>query len=169
MAVNDPQRMLMVLHPSAKTILGANNLAFLHGPEHKAMRKSFVSLFTRKALSTYTELQVGGLGWGHGMCQEVCRSQRSRQSCDESELLSAHEIGSAGRLLLVTLQQLLPFRPGSNLHTPRVLLPLLQDGIIRRHLNEWMKRPEVREMRDDVRCGCAARTGPAGHIAGRPR
>lgn len=58
MAVNDPTRMLMVLHPSAKTILGANNLAFLHGPEHKAMRKSFVSLFTRKALSTYTQLQV---------------------------------------------------------------------------------------------------------------
>lgn len=62
MAVNDPQRMLMVLHPSAKTILGANNLAFLHGPEHKAMRKSFVSLFTRKALSTYSELQVGLMG-----------------------------------------------------------------------------------------------------------
>ena len=57
MAVNDPERMLMVLHPSGKTILGANNLAFLHGPEHKAMRKSFVSLFTRKALSTYTHLQ----------------------------------------------------------------------------------------------------------------
>lgn len=38
MAVNDPDRMLMVLHPSAKTILGANNLAFIHGPEHKAIR-----------------------------------------------------------------------------------------------------------------------------------
>lgn len=82
MAVNDPTRMLMVLHPSAKTILGANNLAFLHGPEHKAIRKSFVSLFTRKALSTYTQLQ---------------------------------------------------------------------DGIIRRHLAEWLKRPEFREVREDVR------------------
>jgi hypothetical protein len=59
MAVNDPERMLMVLHPSAKTILGANNLAFLHGPEHKAIRKSFLSLFTRKALSTYIQLQDG--------------------------------------------------------------------------------------------------------------
>ena len=57
MAVNDPKRMLMVLHPSAKNILGANNLAFIHGAEHKAMRKSFLSLFTRKALSTYVELQ----------------------------------------------------------------------------------------------------------------
>ncbi|KAL4859752.1 Cytochrome P450 710A2 [Chlorella vulgaris] len=59
MAVNDPQRMLMVLHPSAKTILGANNLAFMHGPGHKAIRKSFLSLFTRKALSTYTQVQDG--------------------------------------------------------------------------------------------------------------
>jgi cytochrome P450 family 710 subfamily A protein len=51
--------MLMVLHPSAKTILGANNLAFMHGPGHKAIRKSFLSLFTRKALSTYTQVQDG--------------------------------------------------------------------------------------------------------------
>ncbi|PSC76027.1 cytochrome P450 [Micractinium conductrix] len=59
LAVNDPSKMLMVLHPSGKTILGANNLAFLHGCEHKALRKSFLSLFTRKALSTYAELQDG--------------------------------------------------------------------------------------------------------------
>lgn len=82
MAVNDASRMLMVLHPSGKTILGANNLAFMHGPEHKAIRKSFLCLFTRKALSTYTQLQ---------------------------------------------------------------------DGIIRRHLAEWMKRPETREIRESVR------------------
>ena len=94
---------MQVLHPSAKTVLGANNLAFTHGelstgwqhgcaarftrlqcslrswahmlsclcsscalfcPEsagdyHKHIRKSFLSLFTRKALSTYIELQVG--------------------------------------------------------------------------------------------------------------
>ena len=67
LAVNDPSKMLMVLHPSGKTILGANNLAFLHGCEHKALRKSFLSLFTRKALSTYAELQVGcGGGGGRG-------------------------------------------------------------------------------------------------------
>lgn len=32
-----------------------------------------------------------------------------------------------------------------------------QDGIIRRHLAEWMKRPEFREMRDDVRCASAGK------------
>ena len=76
MAVNDPERMLMVLHPSGKSILGHDSLAFAHGAEHKAIRKSFLSLFTRKALSTYTTLQVcqgllvcvvgGGMGWGMG-------------------------------------------------------------------------------------------------------
>jgi cytochrome P450 family 710 subfamily A protein len=59
MAVNDPSKMLMVLHPSAKNILGADNMAFIHGPPHKALRKSFLSLFTRKALSTYVVLQDG--------------------------------------------------------------------------------------------------------------
>lgn len=57
LAVNDPKRMLMTLHPSAKNILGPNNLAFMHGPEHKSIRKSFMHLFTRKALGTYVEIQ----------------------------------------------------------------------------------------------------------------
>lgn len=57
LAVNDPKRMLMTLHPSAKNILGPNNLAFMHGPEHKNIRKSFMHLFTRKALGTYVEIQ----------------------------------------------------------------------------------------------------------------
>ena len=57
MAANDPEKLLMVLHPSAKNILGKNNMAFAHGPEHKALRKSFLSLFTRKALSVYVQLQ----------------------------------------------------------------------------------------------------------------
>jgi cytochrome P450 family 710 subfamily A protein len=57
MAANDPSKMLMVLHPSAKNILGPKNIAFIHGPEHKELRKSFMHLFTRKALSTYVVLQ----------------------------------------------------------------------------------------------------------------
>ena len=40
-----------------QAILGPNNLAFKHGPAHKAIRKSFLALFTRKALGTYLELQ----------------------------------------------------------------------------------------------------------------
>ncbi|KAL4523844.1 hypothetical protein Ndes2526B_g08076 [Nannochloris sp. 'desiccata'] len=59
MVANDPEKLLMVLHPSAKNILGKNNMAFAHGPEHKALRKSFLSLFTRKALSIYIQLQDG--------------------------------------------------------------------------------------------------------------
>ena len=42
---------------AAQAILGPNNLAFKSGPGHKAIRKSFLSLFTRKALGTYLEMQ----------------------------------------------------------------------------------------------------------------
>ena len=40
-----------------QAILGPNNLAFKHGPPHKAIRKSFLALFTRKALGTYVQQQ----------------------------------------------------------------------------------------------------------------
>ena len=40
-------------------VVGPKNLAFMHGPPHKAIRKSFLALFTRKALGTYVELQDG--------------------------------------------------------------------------------------------------------------
>lgn len=36
--MNDPSRLTMALHPSAKTVLGANNLAFTYGDLHKALR-----------------------------------------------------------------------------------------------------------------------------------
>ena len=49
---------LQAVHPSGKWILGPNNLAFMHGPEHKALRKSFLSLFTPKALSIYVAIQA---------------------------------------------------------------------------------------------------------------
>ena len=56
---NGPETLLMAVHPSGKNILGEGNLAFMHGAPHKAIRKSFLSLFTRKALATYVELQDG--------------------------------------------------------------------------------------------------------------
>ena len=100
---NDPDTLLMAVHPSARNILGDANLAFMHGPAHKvsflhsvaasrnclcstgcpavgtlgaaslffprtifvscvlaqAIRKSFLSLFTRKALNTYVQCQDG--------------------------------------------------------------------------------------------------------------
>jgi hypothetical protein len=46
------------VHPSGKWILGPKNLAFMYGPDHKALRKSFLSLFTTKALGIYASVQV---------------------------------------------------------------------------------------------------------------
>ncbi|KAK9823344.1 hypothetical protein WJX72_002058 [[Myrmecia] bisecta] len=56
---NDPETLFMAVHPSGKNILGPTNLAFMHGKPHQAIRKSFLSLFTRKALATYVETQDG--------------------------------------------------------------------------------------------------------------
>mmetsp|Transcript_6661 Transcript_6661/g.19183 ORF Transcript_6661/g.19183 Transcript_6661/m.19183 type:complete len:518 (+) Transcript_6661:369-1922(+) len=58
-SVNEPSSLLMAVHPSAKNILGPANLAFMHGPAHKAIRRSFLALFTKKALATYVQLQDG--------------------------------------------------------------------------------------------------------------
>ena len=54
---NGPEGFVMVLHPSGKRILGDNNIAFTHGPKHKALRASFLPLFGRKALGVYLQFQ----------------------------------------------------------------------------------------------------------------
>ncbi|KIZ02570.1 hypothetical protein MNEG_5387 [Monoraphidium neglectum] len=54
---NSKDTLLLDLHPNAKMILGTRNIAFMHGPQHKALRKSFLALFTRKALSSYVVKQ----------------------------------------------------------------------------------------------------------------
>lgn len=54
---NSKDTLLLDLHPNAKMILGTRNIAFMHGPDHKALRKSFLALFTRKALSVYIRKQ----------------------------------------------------------------------------------------------------------------
>lgn len=56
-ALPSPDTLLLDLHPNAKMILGTRNIAFMHGPSHKALRKSFLALFTRKALGLYIEKQ----------------------------------------------------------------------------------------------------------------
>ena len=33
---NGPESLMMAVHPSGKMILGEGNLAFMHGPQHKA-------------------------------------------------------------------------------------------------------------------------------------
>ncbi|KAG2439008.1 hypothetical protein HYH02_006537 [Chlamydomonas schloesseri] len=50
---NSSDSLLLALHPNAEWILGKTNIAFMSGPEHKALRKSFLALFTRKALGLY--------------------------------------------------------------------------------------------------------------------
>lgn len=47
----------MFLHPNALAILGPSNIAFMHGPEHTALRKALVPLFTRRALGYYLPSQ----------------------------------------------------------------------------------------------------------------
>jgi len=47
----------MYVHPNATTLLGPQNMAFMHGPEHAALRKALVPLFTRRALAFYLPRQ----------------------------------------------------------------------------------------------------------------
>lgn len=54
---NAEDQFMMELHPSARTILGDTNIAFLCGDRHLMLRKSFIHLFGRKALSVYLERQ----------------------------------------------------------------------------------------------------------------
>ncbi len=43
--------------PPHVQILGEHNIAFIHGDIHKALRRSFLALFTRRALGMYLALQ----------------------------------------------------------------------------------------------------------------
>eukprot|EP01012_Entosiphon_sulcatum_P012544 TRINITY_DN1787_c0_g1_i1.p1 TRINITY_DN1787_c0_g1~~TRINITY_DN1787_c0_g1_i1.p1 ORF type:complete len:509 (+),score=61.40 TRINITY_DN1787_c0_g1_i1:22-1527(+) len=57
LAKNGPEGFDLWLHPNGKAILGANNIAFLHGAKHKELRASFLGLFTSKALGIYLKIQ----------------------------------------------------------------------------------------------------------------
>lgn len=41
----------------AEKILGKDNIAFLHGPKHQALRRSLLPLFTKRAMATYLKIQ----------------------------------------------------------------------------------------------------------------
>lgn len=100
---NDPSSLLMAVHPSAKNILGPNNLAFMHGHPHKAIRKSFLALFTRKALGTYVELQDGvirrhlqeWLGEFAGQEQEIRPLIRDMNAATSQEVFAGPYLGDA--------------------------------------------------------------------------
>lgn len=51
-------RMPLALHPNAYTLLGRDNIAFLNGPEHRALRARLLPLFTSRALEMYVLIQV---------------------------------------------------------------------------------------------------------------
>lgn len=54
---NSADTLTLVLHPNGVRILGEGNIAFQHGAPHKALRASFMNLFTQKALSLYLPIQ----------------------------------------------------------------------------------------------------------------
>eukprot|EP00743_Colponemidia_sp_Colp-15_P000169 GILK01000195.1.p1 GENE.GILK01000195.1~~GILK01000195.1.p1 ORF type:complete len:506 (+),score=89.45 GILK01000195.1:199-1518(+) len=54
---NNADKLRLWLIFGAKRILGDNNIAFMHGEEHKELRKQLLPLFNRKALSLYLPLQ----------------------------------------------------------------------------------------------------------------
>ncbi|KAH9580113.1 Cytochrome P450 [Trypanosoma melophagium] len=56
-ATNSESTLTLQLHPNGRVILGDNNVAFQSGPQHKALRASFMNLFTTKALSLYLPIQ----------------------------------------------------------------------------------------------------------------
>ena len=56
-ATNSEDTLTLQLHPNGKVILGDNNIAFQSGPGHKALRSTFMNLFTTQALSLYLPIQ----------------------------------------------------------------------------------------------------------------
>lgn len=54
---NCSEQLPLALHPNAYRLLGRDNIAFLNGPGHKALRASLLPLFSQKALSTYLSIQ----------------------------------------------------------------------------------------------------------------
>lgn len=57
LSINGEDTFKMILHPNGWKILGDNNIAFKSGKVHKALRHSFINLFTRKALESYLHIQ----------------------------------------------------------------------------------------------------------------
>ena len=57
LAFNEPDDFVAALHPNSAHVFGEENVVFRTGEDHKAMRKSFMPLFTRKAISKYIGIQ----------------------------------------------------------------------------------------------------------------
>ncbi len=105
--------LLMALHPNARNILGDRNIAFLHGPEHKALRKSFLALFTRKAL---------GVSCHTNKHQFHYRAAATANICMRAVVLPVQLCNRVCARVCVSLQ----------------VYVLKQDGIVCDRLREWL-------------------------------
>ena len=56
-ALNSHDDFVAALHPNCARIVGENNLVFRTGEDHKAMRRSFMTLFTKSTISKYIVIQ----------------------------------------------------------------------------------------------------------------
>eukprot|EP00042_Codosiga_hollandica_P016692 m.43330 g.43330 ORF g.43330 m.43330 type:complete len:508 (+) comp46710_c0_seq1:81-1604(+) len=54
---NGPDSFILALHPNGVKVFGEHNIAFKYGEEHIRLRRSFLNLFTRKALGCYLAVQ----------------------------------------------------------------------------------------------------------------
>lgn len=58
MSNNSPDSFFMEIHPNAKRIFSSGNIALMWGEPHKRLRKSFLTLFSHKAMAIYLARQV---------------------------------------------------------------------------------------------------------------
>lgn len=93
-AHNSEDTLTLQLHPNGKVILGDNNIAFQSGPGHKALRSSFMNLFSVKALSLYLPIQTKLIhqhmnrwfkDYPYGSTPEEMRSHIRRMNCETSQ------------------------------------------------------------------------------------
>eukprot|EP00796_Vickermania_ingenoplastis_P005444 gene5444-3925_t len=93
-AHNSEDTLTLQLHPNGKVILGDNNIAFQSGPGHKALRSSFMNLFSVKALSLYLPMQTALIhkhmdrwikDYPYGSTPEEMRSHIRRMNCETSQ------------------------------------------------------------------------------------
>lgn len=91
---NSQDTLTLELHPNGRVILGDNNIAFQSGPDHKALRSSFMNLFSVKALSLYLPIQTSLIhkhldrwckDYPYGSTPEEMRSHIRRMNCETSQ------------------------------------------------------------------------------------
>ena len=54
---NSVTEFLSFIHPNATAVFGEGSVLFMSGPKHQELRRSFLKLFTRKAVSVYLIIQ----------------------------------------------------------------------------------------------------------------